>query len=67
MNKVIEADFIPRETNGIDAKAGFHTEGHSFLAKPVSIPELIEAIDEHLPVRAASHVSLPKERSQSDP
>ena len=33
-------------------------EGHPFLAKPVSIPELINAIEQHLPVRVASHVSL---------
>ena len=32
--------------------------GHPFLAKPVSIPELINAIEQHLPVRVASHVSL---------
>jgi hypothetical protein len=67
MNKVIEADFLPRENGGIDAKAGLHTQGYSFLAKPVSIPELIDAIEEHLPVRAASYVSLPKERPRSDP
>ena len=28
------------------------------FAKPVSIPELINAIEQHLPVRVASHVSL---------
>jgi CheY-like chemotaxis protein len=95
MNKIIEADFLPRETNpafswagSIDgsgmkdtlrilivdddpdtthlvkvllertghyifltalvtraeAKAGLQTQGHSFVAKPVSIPELINAI-----------------------
>ena len=37
-------------------------QGHPFLAKPVSIPELIDAIERHLPMRATSHVSLPKER-----
>ena len=34
------------------------SKGHPFLAKPVSIPELINAIEQHLPVRVASHVSL---------
>ena len=50
-----------------EAKSGLNIQGHPFLAKPVSIPELINAIEEHLPVGAASHVSLPKERPRSDP
>jgi CheY-like chemotaxis protein len=50
-----------------EAKAGVHIQGHSFLAKPVSIPELINAIEAHLPGRSAAHVSLPKERSLSNP
>src|SRR5437867_2808221 len=83
MKKVIQADFLPRETNGgevaarieadrelqntpiifltalvtrAEAKSGLRIQGHSFLAKPVSIPELINAIEEHFPVGAASHV-----------
>ena len=35
-----------------------YNQRHPFLAKPVSIPELINAIEQHLPVRVASHVSL---------
>jgi two-component system sensor histidine kinase/response regulator len=50
-----------------EVKAGVHIHGHSFLAKPVSIPELTSAIEAHLPVRTAAHVSLPKERSLSNP
>ena len=50
-----------------ETKAGVHLQGHSFLAKPVSIPELTNAIEAHLPVRAAAHVSPPKERSLSNP
>ena len=34
------------------------SKGFQFLAKPVSIPELINAIEQHLSVRVASHVSL---------
>ena len=34
------------------------SKGHPFLAKPVSIPELIDVIEQHLPVCVASHVSL---------
>ena len=48
------------------AKSGLNIQGHPFLAKPVSIPELINAIEEHLRVRATSQVSLPKERPWRD-
>jgi two-component system sensor histidine kinase/response regulator len=41
-----------------EANSGLNIQGHSFLAKPVSIPELIKAIEEHLSARAASSVSL---------
>jgi hypothetical protein len=34
------------------------SEAYPFLAKPVSIPGLINAIEQQLPVRAASRVSL---------
>jgi two-component system sensor histidine kinase/response regulator len=39
-----------------EAKSGLNIQGHSSLAKPVSIPELISAIKEHLSARAASSV-----------
>jgi CheY-like chemotaxis protein len=35
-----------------ETKTGLHIDGHSFLAKPISIQELIRAIEEHLPARA---------------
>src|SRR6478609_7594619 len=41
-----------------EAKSGLNIQGHPFLAKPVSIPELINGIEQHFPVRVASHVSL---------
>jgi len=34
------------------------SKGHPFLAKPLSIPQLLTAIEQQLPVRVASHVSL---------
>jgi CheY-like chemotaxis protein len=34
-----------------EAKSGLEIQGHSFLAKPISIPELVEAIEYHLPTR----------------
>jgi len=35
-----------------EAKSGVHIEGRAAVAKPVNIPELIDAIEKHLPVRA---------------
>jgi two-component system, NarL family, sensor histidine kinase EvgS len=35
-----------------DAKSGLHIQGHPFVAKPISIPELIEVIEKHLPAPA---------------
>src|SRR5207247_1791181 len=32
--------------------SGLRIEGHPFLAKPITLPELIEGIEEHLPARA---------------
>jgi two-component system sensor histidine kinase/response regulator len=49
-----------------EAKSGLNIQGHSFLAKPVSIPELIDATEEHLSVRVESRVPLPKETLHSE-
>src|SRR5438094_5216347 len=49
--------FLTALVTRLEAKSGLSIQGHLFLAKPVSIPELINAIEEHLPVRAPSHVS----------
>ena len=58
--------FLTALVTRAETKSGLSIQGHPFLAKPVSIPELIKAIEEHLPMRATSHVSLPKERPRSD-
>jgi two-component system, OmpR family, response regulator len=50
--------FLTALVTRAEAKSGLHIQGHSILAKPVSIPELINAIEQHLPVSVASHVSL---------
>jgi CheY-like chemotaxis protein len=33
-----------------EAKSGLHIQGHPVVAKPINIPELMEAIEEHLRV-----------------
>ena len=57
----IEADRELRDTPIIfvtalathgEAKSGLQIQGHPLVAKPISIPELIEAIEKHLPARA---------------
>ena len=58
--------FLTALVTRAETKSGLSIQGHPFLAKPVSIPELIKAIEEHLTMRATSHVSLPKERPRSD-
>ena len=59
--------FLTALVTRVEANSGLNIQGHPFLAKPVSIPELINAIKEHLPVPAASHVPIPKERPRSQP
>ena len=44
--------FLTALVTRTEAKSGLHIEGHPFVAKPISIPELINAIEEHLPARA---------------
>jgi CheY-like chemotaxis protein len=31
-----------------EARSGLHIQGHSFIAKPISIPEVIDAIEQYL-------------------
>jgi CheY-like chemotaxis protein len=50
--------FLTAFVTRAEAKSGLSIQGHPVLAKPVSIPELINAIEQYLPVRVASHVSL---------
>ena len=35
-----------------EGKSGLRIQGHPFLAKPITLPELIEGIEENLPTRA---------------
>jgi putative two-component system response regulator len=50
--------FLKALVTRAEAKSGLSIQGNPFLAKPVSIPELINAIEQHLPVCVASNVSL---------
>jgi len=50
--------FLTALVTRVEVKSGLRVQGHPSLAKPVSIPELINAIEQHLLVCAASHVSL---------
>jgi putative two-component system response regulator len=44
--------FLTALVTRAEANAGLHIDGHPFLAKPINIPELIQAIEENLPARA---------------
>ena len=50
--------FLTALVTRAEAKSGLSIQGYPFLAKPVSIPELINAIEQHLPVCVASNVFL---------
>jgi CheY-like chemotaxis protein len=45
--------FLTALVTKAEGKSGLRIEGHPFLAKPITLPELIEGIEEYLPVRAA--------------
>ena len=45
--------FLTALVTRAEAKAGVHIDGHPFLAKPINIPEVIEAIEQILPANAA--------------
>jgi CheY-like chemotaxis protein len=55
--KNIPIVFLTALVTRSEAKSGLKIQGHPFLAKPVSIPELVNAIDEHLFVRIRSAAS----------
>ena len=44
--------FLTALVTPTEAKAGVHIDGHPFLAKPVNVHELMNAIDEHVPTQA---------------
>ena len=41
--------FLTALVTEAEAKSGLEIDGHSFLAKPINISELIGAIEQHLP------------------
>ena len=44
--------FLTALVTKAETKTGLRIQGHPFLAKPISIPELINAIEENLPAHA---------------
>jgi CheY-like chemotaxis protein len=46
--------FLTALVTHVEAKSGLHIQGHPLVAKPISIPELIEAIEKHLPATTGS-------------
>lgn len=48
--------FLTALVTKAEGRSGLRIEGHPFLAKPISLPELIQGIEENLPARAALEV-----------
>ena len=46
--------FLTALVTKAEARAGLEIEGHPFLAKPISIPELVAGIERNLPAYAAA-------------
>jgi two-component system, OmpR family, response regulator len=45
--------FLTALVTKAEARSGLQIQGHSFLAKPISIPELVAGIERNLPAHAA--------------
>ena len=46
--------FLTALVTKAETRSGLRIQGRPFLAKPVTLPELLRAIDENLPIRAVS-------------
>jgi CheY-like chemotaxis protein len=46
--------FLTALVTKAEARSGLRSQGHPFLAKPISIPDLITGIEENLPAHAPS-------------
>jgi CheY-like chemotaxis protein len=45
--------FLTALVTKAEGRSGLRIQGHPFLAKPISLPELIEGIEQNLPAHAA--------------
>jgi two-component system, OmpR family, response regulator len=52
--------FLTALVTKAEAKAGLHIQGHPFLAKPISVPELIKGIEENLPMACSGLSRRPR-------
>ena len=50
--------FLTALVTKAETKSGLQIQGHPFLAKPISIPELVAGIERSLPANAASRHDL---------
>ena len=46
--------FLTALVTKAEARSGLRIQGHPFLAKPISIPDLVAGIEQYLPARTAS-------------
>jgi CheY-like chemotaxis protein len=59
--------FLTALVTRAETKGRSTIQGHRFVAKPINIPELINAIEEHLLALESSQVPLSKERPLNNP
>jgi len=52
--------FITALVTHAEARGGLHIQGHPLVAKPISIPELIDAIEKHLSAPAECWAPRPR-------
>ena len=45
--------FLTALVTKAEARSGLRIQGHPFLAKPISIPDLVKGIEQYLPARTA--------------
>jgi CheY-like chemotaxis protein len=45
--------FLTALVTAAEGRSGLRIQGHSFLAKPISLPDLVKRIEENLPARTA--------------
>ena len=55
--------FLTALVTTAEGRSGLRIQGHSFLAKPISLPDLVQSIEENLPARAAFELTDPLRRA----
>ncbi|MEN3370726.1 MAG: two-component system, OmpR family, response regulator [Verrucomicrobiota bacterium] len=55
--------FVTALVTTAEGRSGLRIQGHSFLAKPISLPDLVKSIEENLPARLRFELTDPLRRA----